>query len=35
MEADVYLYVWIGFVIVMDILAIRMVRKYAAGDQAF
>ena len=35
MEADVYLYVWIGFVIVMDIIAIRMVRKYAGGDQAF
>ena len=35
MEADVYLYVWIGFVIVMDIIAIRMVRKYAGGDQPF
>ena len=34
MEEDVYFYVWIGFVIVMDIIAVTMVKKYAQNDQA-
>lgn len=34
MQTEAYMYVWMGFVVVMDIIAATMVNKYARGDQA-